>query len=122
MLRGSPGDNTIATKPIPEGTILWEPSSERITSANITGYMDWLKTEKGLEFNSYDQLWKWSVDEIHAVAEIPRTLNGKKLEVPVKRILAGIPVDEAVNLDAMSNPDSLGYFIRLADKTKEKES
>ena len=53
-------------------------------------------------------------DEIHALPEVPRTLNGKKLEVPVKRVLMGTPVDEAISQDAMSNPQSLDYFVELA--------
>src|SRR6266704_4197284 len=46
-------------------------------------------------------------DEIHAIDEVPRTLNGKKLEVPVKRILGGVPPDEAVSEGALANPDAV---------------
>jgi acetoacetyl-CoA synthetase len=53
-------------------------------------------------------------DAIHEVPEIPRTLNGKKLEVPIKRILAGVPVDQAVSRGTLSNPQALDFFIRLA--------
>lgn len=53
-------------------------------------------------------------DEIHQIEQVPRTLNGKKLEVPVKRILAGVPIDEAARRDALVNPDSLEVFARLA--------
>jgi acetoacetyl-CoA synthetase len=53
-------------------------------------------------------------DAIHAVAEIPRTLNGKKLEVPIKRILAGQPVDQVVHRETLSNPQALNFFIHLA--------
>jgi acetoacetyl-CoA synthetase len=52
-------------------------------------------------------------DEIYEVTEIPRTLNGKKLEVPVRRILLGHPLEKAVNLDSISNPDALRFFIEL---------
>ncbi len=44
---------------------------------------------------------------IHAVSGIPRTLSGKKLEVPVKRILTGTPTDVAASRGALANPDSL---------------
>jgi acetoacetyl-CoA synthetase len=57
-------------------------------------------------------------DEIHAVNSIPRTLTGKKLEVPVKRILLGKPVGAAANPDVMANPESLDYFGELAAATK----
>ena len=50
-----------------------------------------------------------------AIPEVPRTLNGKKVEVPVRRILAGATVAEAISLDAMSNPRSLDVFVGLAE-------
>src|SRR2546422_230851 len=53
-------------------------------------------------------------DEIHVVGEVPYTLNGKRLEVPVKRILAGVPADVAASPDAMRNPESLRFFVALA--------
>ena len=53
-------------------------------------------------------------DAIYVVPEVPRTLNGKKMEVPVKRILSGVPPDRAVSRDAMSNPESLQPFVELA--------
>ncbi|ETK33657.1 acetoacetate--CoA ligase [Microbispora sp. ATCC PTA-5024] len=49
-------------------------------------------------------------DEIHEVPGIPRTLSGKKLEVPVRKILLGTPVEEAANPDAMANPEVLRHF------------
>ena len=53
-------------------------------------------------------------DEIRAVPEIPRTLSGKALEVPVKRILSGEPVEGTVSRDALANPDALRPFEELA--------
>src|SRR3712207_3221473 len=55
-------------------------------------------------------------NEIFTVQEIPRTLNGKKLEVPVKKILSGTPPDEAASKDSLSNPESLDRFAELAEK------
>jgi len=49
-------------------------------------------------------------DEIHQVPGIPRTLSGKKLEVPVRRILLGTPVTEAADPDALANPEVLVLF------------
>ena len=49
-------------------------------------------------------------DEIHAVPGIPRTLSGKKLEVPVRKILQGTPVAAAADLDSLVNPDVLVHF------------
>jgi len=55
-------------------------------------------------------------NEIFAVPEVPKTLNGKKLEVPVKKILSGTPPDEAASRDSLSNPESLDRFAELAEK------
>ncbi|MDP7077150.1 MAG: AMP-binding protein, partial [Desulfobacterales bacterium] len=55
-------------------------------------------------------------DEIYSVPEIPRTLNAKKLEVPVKKILSGIPPEKALNVDSMSNPKSINYFLKLGQQ------
>jgi acetoacetyl-CoA synthetase len=49
-------------------------------------------------------------DEIHQVPGVPRTLSGKKLEVPVRKILLGTPVDQAANPGAMANPEVLRHF------------
>ncbi|WP_338255554.1 acetoacetate--CoA ligase [Dictyobacter halimunensis] len=53
-------------------------------------------------------------DEILVIQEVPRTLSGKKLEVPVKKLLMGIPAEKAVSVDALSNPRSIDYFLDVA--------
>ncbi|HVV23043.1 MAG TPA: acetoacetate--CoA ligase [Pseudonocardiaceae bacterium] len=49
-----------------------------------------------------------------AIDAVPRTLNGKKCEVPVKKILAGVAVDKAISRDALRDPDALRPFVELA--------
>jgi acetoacetyl-CoA synthetase len=51
---------------------------------------------------------------IHQIAEVPRTLSGKVLEVPVKKILTGTPPEQAASRDSLANPESLDYFTDLA--------
>jgi acetoacetyl-CoA synthetase len=53
-------------------------------------------------------------DEVRVIAEVPRTLSGKIVEVPVKRILMGTPPAEAISRDALANPDALAPFLALA--------
>jgi acetoacetyl-CoA synthetase len=53
-------------------------------------------------------------DEVHAIAEVPRTLSGKKLEVPVKRMLTGTPLDQAVSEGALANPKAIHEVAALA--------
>lgn len=50
-------------------------------------------------------------DEIQQIPEVPRTLSGKKLEVPIKKLFMGIPVEKAASVDALSNPQALTYFV-----------
>jgi len=55
-------------------------------------------------------------DEVYAVPEVPRTLNGKKVEVPVKRILLGESPDAVVTPSSLVNPDSIKYFVDFANQ------
>jgi acetoacetyl-CoA synthetase len=62
-------------------------------------------------------------DDIIQAPDIPMTLTGKKLEVPVRRILAGVSLDKAANVNAVANPESLRFFAEyakslLTDQTK----
>jgi acetoacetyl-CoA synthetase len=53
-------------------------------------------------------------NEVFQIAEVPRTLSGKVLEVPVKRILTGERPEKAASRDSLANPESLDYFVELA--------
>jgi acetoacetyl-CoA synthetase len=59
-------------------------------------------------------------DEVRAVPSIPRTLSGKKLEVPVKRILTGTPPDVAASRGSLADPRALDAFVALADERQEE--
>ncbi len=58
-------------------------------------------------------------DKIYQVPDIPYTLTGKKMEVPVRRILAGMPLAKAANRDAVVNPLALDYFLDYARSQKD---
>jgi acetoacetyl-CoA synthetase len=58
-------------------------------------------------------------DKIYRVGAIPYTLTGKKMEVPVRRILMGVPVEKAANRAAMSNVDALDFFINYAREQRD---
>jgi len=53
-------------------------------------------------------------NEVHVIAAVPRTLSGKVLEVPVKRILQGTDPAKAASRDSLANPDALDWFVRFA--------
>jgi acetoacetyl-CoA synthetase len=53
-------------------------------------------------------------NEVLQIEQVPRTLSGKVLEVPVKRILMGAAPDQAASVDSLADPASLDYFVELA--------
>jgi acetoacetyl-CoA synthetase len=53
-------------------------------------------------------------NEVREIAEVPRTLSGKVLEVPVKRILMGTPVERAASRESLANPSALDPFVEMA--------
>ena len=61
-------------------------------------------------------------DDIVQVAEIPRTLSGKKQELPIKKLLLGQPLDKVVNRDAMANPGCLGWYVAFANAHQQRHA
>ncbi len=59
-------------------------------------------------------------DMITDVPAIPHTLNGKKVEVPVKRVFMGADSAKVVNRDSLSNPGSMDYFVELANRFRQE--
>jgi acetoacetyl-CoA synthetase len=55
-------------------------------------------------------------NEVHAVAEVPRTLSGKVLEVPVKKILQGGDPEKVASRDSLGNPEALDWFVAFAGR------
>jgi acetoacetyl-CoA synthetase len=55
-------------------------------------------------------------NEVFQIAEVPRTLSGKVLEVPVKRILMGEAPERAASRDSLANPAALDYFVELSGR------
>ncbi len=61
-------------------------------------------------------------DDVIAITEVPRTLNGKKMEVPVKKILLGVPLEKAANLGSVANPHSLQFFVEFVRKLNRSDA
>lgn len=59
-------------------------------------------------------------DDILQVAEVPRTLSGKKQELPIKKLLLGQPIEKVVNQDAMANPGCLAWYVDFAARRAAK--
>jgi acetoacetyl-CoA synthetase len=73
---------------VAEGTLLWEPSRERIERSNIRRYMRWLEAELGLRFSSYDELWRWSVTDLEAFWESVWRFFDVRASAPYERVLS----------------------------------
>jgi acetoacetyl-CoA synthetase len=56
---------------------------------------------------------------VFEIAEVPRTLSGKVLEVPVKRILMGTPPEQAASRDSLANPAALDWFVEFAESLED---
>jgi acetoacetyl-CoA synthetase len=61
-------------------------------------------------------------NEIIAINEVPRTLSGKKMELPIKKLLLGHPLEKVANPDAMANPASLNWFVAFASARAAQQS
>jgi acetoacetyl-CoA synthetase len=59
-------------------------------------------------------------DKVYVIDEVPYTLTGKKLEVPVKKLLLGIPADKALNRGAIANPGAMDFFIDFAGRLDDE--
>jgi acetoacetyl-CoA synthetase len=55
-------------------------------------------------------------DSVEAIGAVPRTLSGKVLEVPVKRILSGTPPEKAASRESLANPEALDWFVEYAER------
>ena len=58
-------------------------------------------------------------DKIYQAPGIPYTLTGKKMEVPVRRILTGVPAEQAANRSGVSDPSALDFFIAYAQRQQD---
>ncbi|KAA3657508.1 MAG: acetoacetate--CoA ligase, partial [Chloroflexi bacterium] len=61
-------------------------------------------------------------NDIFQIQQVPYTLSGKKMEVPIRKILLGIDIGKAANPGAMRNPESIQYFIDFAQKMSHKSN
>jgi acetoacetyl-CoA synthetase len=55
-------------------------------------------------------------DEMHEVTAIPYTLTGKKMEVPIRRLLAGAVPEKVASRDAMMDPTALDWYVAFAER------
>jgi acetoacetyl-CoA synthetase len=73
--------------PVTEGTVLWEPSPERRAQSRLAHYLGWLAEHRGLQFDSYQALWRWSVTDIEAFWGSLWEYFDIRASVPYRRVL-----------------------------------
>ena len=61
-------------------------------------------------------------NDVFEIEDVPRTFSGKKLEIPIRKLLLGQPADKVINPDTMANPESVAYFIEFADRLRSQGS
>jgi len=105
---------------------IWRPDPAASADSAIAEFGRFVTGRTGAKFDGYRDLWRWSVeiaahasprhvpDDIIAVAAIPHTRTGKKLEIPVKRIIQGHPLERVVARDAVDDYDALTQFTAYA--------
>lgn len=74
---------------IEEGKLVWTPSPAVRERAQLTRFMRWLRKERGLAFDDYDALWRWSVTELDAFWDAVRAYFDIRFDTPAHTVLAG---------------------------------
>jgi len=73
-----------------EGELLWTPGPERVARANITIFTGWLRRQRGLDFDGYDDLWRWSVTDLDGFWSAIWDFNDIIAPAPPRRVLGGL--------------------------------
>ncbi len=76
---------------VSEGTLLWMPSDERKASARLADYERWLAETRGLRFESYEELWRWSVGDVARFWASFWDYFGVRAHTPYREVLASGP-------------------------------
>jgi acetoacetyl-CoA synthetase len=73
--------------PVREGDLLWTPSAARVADANLTAFLSWLAAERGLRFDGYPGLWRWSVADLEGFWQAVWDYSGIDASAPPERVL-----------------------------------
>jgi acetoacetyl-CoA synthetase len=75
------------TTPVREGDLLWTPGAARVAGANLTAFTSWLAAGRGLRFDDYQALWRWSVEDLEGFWQAVWDYCGIRASVPPERVL-----------------------------------
>jgi acetoacetyl-CoA synthetase len=73
-----------------DGELLWTPDPERVAQANITIFISWLRRVRGLDFDGYDDLWRWSVTDLDGFWQAIWDFNDIIASARPERVLDGL--------------------------------
>ncbi len=59
-------------------------------------------------------------NDVFEIDDVPRTFSGKKLEIPIRKLLLGQPAEKVINPDTMANPESVAYFVGFAERLQSR--
>jgi acetoacetyl-CoA synthetase len=74
-------------RPVREGDLLWTPSAERVASTNLTAFTTWLGSERGLCFDGYHELWRWSISDLDGFWQAVWDYSGIESSAGPERVL-----------------------------------
>ena len=105
------------------GDLLWEPSQEVVERATLTRYLRWLESERGLRFDDYQALWRWSIDDLEAFwatiwhfcqvrAAAPYERVLERREMPGAQWFSGAALNYAENVFAAARGDEPAILAR----------
>jgi acetoacetyl-CoA synthetase len=78
----------VSVAAVQEGQLLWQPSASMIEGSVMTEYMRWLADHRHLNFNTYDELWRWSIDDLESFWTSIVDFFGIQLQAKPHRVLA----------------------------------
>jgi acetoacetyl-CoA synthetase len=86
--------NADVTNDMLEGRLLWQPSPERVAQSRLSAFADWLAKEQGLEFPSYSELWRFSVERVEVFWPALADYFDVRFHTPARSVLQG-PMPDA---------------------------
>ena len=73
---------------------MWTPTEEEIRSSRLTHFKEWLRKEKGLSFDDYEKLWRWSIEDVSLFWESVATYFNVKFHNPYAQVLTSDPMPD----------------------------
>ena len=99
------------------GEILWTPGPERIRSANVTAFADWLARERGKHFADYAALWRWSVEDLEGFWQALWDYFNIESSTPYTHVLGRPPAEADLQRHFGVSPPSVHQMVLTLERT-----